>query len=623
MRSTFPTPEQRSIFDALPFGVAVQSPDGRLIYTNDMAARLLGYARSQTAVRAGNRKILAKFTIFDDAGNPFPPERLPGQLTLKTNKPYEAVIRFRRNGTSRDRWAKIRSAAIRSPDGSLLGILNAITDYTTLEYDRLENRERQERENTLKLALDVARMGLWDWNIVTDEFNWSDGTVPVGNLGKGRYSGTLEKFLNHIYPEDREDVRRLIMQAKRERGKFEAEFRIPGKPGTRWMYKRGEVLTDGRGRAVRMIGVGIDISNRKETEALIVRSGKKFKAIFDSAVDGMVITNAGLSIIEANSAALRYFAQHTETIIGAKLPNLLDPASRQTFSETWNNAGRATSHRGELVMNTRSGEKKFFEYSARTGFLPDRHLFVFHDITSRVEEEQRREHLLGLTSHELRTPLASIKAFIALLDRRLSGADSRIREYLKKIDEKTDAVTLLVRDLLDVSRIRDNRFEMYYETFPFDQFLTELLEDLQMTAPTHRITVTGKTGTVIRADRHRLTQVFTNIIRNAVRYSPGKDRVEVRAEKKSSRILVSIRDHGIGIAKKDFKNVFRLFYKADTDTRTRIYGIGVGLYIAKTIVEQHGGSIWVDSKIGTGSVFYVSLPIKSRRQSVQTGTAYA
>lgn len=611
MKDWFETLRIRAIIHNLPYGITVQDKKGNLVYLNHAAARLMGYASSDRVMRLASNDLLSKFVMTDANNNAFPVNELPGRKALVTGQMQSEIIRFRKLRSKKEFWTYVVAMPIKNALHKTTGVINTLMDFTSYEQNRLIYEQVAERENTLRLALDVGNMGIWDWDIPNDVFRWSDGQKPTYSLDHADKQGTFKQFLDHIHPDDRTSVRKGILQAKANRGKYEGEFRIPvPRQGIHWMYKKGEVLNDGKGNPVRMIGVGLDITKRKANELMLLETKQKFQAIFDSAADAMIIADTKLRILEANSAALSLFSRPENAIVGILLTTLVERDAEKEFKRQWKQALHMGSLQNELLTTNIHGKRLTLEYSVRTKFLPNQHLFIIRDITKRIDENRRREHLLGLASHELRTPLASIKAFIEITKRLIKkSGDSATGSYLSKIDEKVDAVTRLTNDLLDIARIRDNRLELFYETFAFRPFMEDVVTDMQLTVPTHRLILQCKTDVDITGDKLRIEQVLINVIKNAVRYSPKADKVIIRVRKKSDNVIISVQDFGVGIAQKEYKHIFQMFYKIDAQTGKRIYGIGVGLYIAQTIVVSHGGKIWVESKPGKGSIFYISLPV--------------
>ncbi len=242
------------------------------------------------------------------------------------------------------------------------------------------------------------------------------------------------------------------------------------------------------------------------------------------------------------------------------------------------------------------------------------------DISGRKAIEQRKDDFISITGHELKTPITTIKGYTQLLHKILER--QRIQEpllFLEKMNEQIDTLTRLVNDMLDVSRMHEGKLEFQLAEMEIDTLLHDIVETFQQmkeqpSSATHTIILTGETHERIVGDPNRLRQVFINLINNAIKYSPNANRVELHVEKQHDDIVVSVRDYGIGIPKEHLSHIFDRFYRIYDLQHKGIQGLGIGLYISSELVQRHGGKIWVESEVGKGTTFYVSLPPIYKRQ---------
>lgn len=233
------------------------------------------------------------------------------------------------------------------------------------------------------------------------------------------------------------------------------------------------------------------------------------------------------------------------------------------------------------------------------------------NLKRRKESEERKDEFMSIASHELKTPISSIKAYAQIIQSRLStDADDTSRGFLSKMDEQLNNLTKLVDDLLDVSKIQSGKLQIKKEESDFDTSIRNVVSDMQKIIRTHTISLEGGITRPVFMDVYRMQQVLINLITNAVKYSPQADRVRIAMETDTDKVTVSVQDFGIGIAKDELKKVFAPYYRVSSKHAAKFPGLGLGLRIAKEIVEQHGGKMWVKSKYGEGSTFFYSLPIK-------------
>jgi signal transduction histidine kinase len=243
-----------------------------------------------------------------------------------------------------------------------------------------------------------------------------------------------------------------------------------------------------------------------------------------------------------------------------------------------------------------------------------------------VEELQELDRLksqfLSMASHELKTPLTSMSGFLQValrrMKRRLEGGmpegdewqreQRSILDQLEVVNRQTSRLARLVNELLDVSRIETGRVEFAFSPVDFAELSEEVVVRLQLTTTRHALRLSTAGTAVVSADRDHLEQVLNNLVGNAIKYAPGGGPIEVAVEGQGDEVVLSVRDHGLGIPPGDVEKIFGLFYRSEDRASRDIGGMGLGLYISKEIVARHGGRIWAESEPGKGSTFYVALP---------------
>lgn len=231
------------------------------------------------------------------------------------------------------------------------------------------------------------------------------------------------------------------------------------------------------------------------------------------------------------------------------------------------------------------------------------------DNSARRELEQRKDDFISMASHELRNPLTALKLQTTMLHRRLAKQDIQaLTSALSNMDGQINTIGRLVEELLDVSKIQAGKLEYHQETVDLDALLQETTVTMQQIYPSHRILVRGAAQANLLGDRDRLGQVFTNLLSNAIKYSPDAESVEVELSTSPETINISVHDHGLGIPQEQREKIFERFYRATGPRQKAIPGLGMGLYIVAEIVKLHGGTITVDSTVGKGSTFTMTLP---------------
>ncbi len=233
---------------------------------------------------------------------------------------------------------------------------------------------------------------------------------------------------------------------------------------------------------------------------------------------------------------------------------------------------------------------------------------VTMDVTERVEMEKRKDEFISMASHELKTPLTSMKVFSHLLEKKISNS-KELNPYISRMDEQINKLTGLVNDLLDISKIQAGRLEIKREKISLKEFVQEVTEEMKLVTKEH-IVLADVEDQVIYADKDRLAQVLVNLISNAIKYSPPKTPIEVKARVDGDRIVFSVKDEGFGISKEHQDKIFERFYRVYDNIDRTYPGLGMGLYISSQIVKRHQGQMWLESKKGKGSTFYFSVPSK-------------
>lgn len=239
-------------------------------------------------------------------------------------------------------------------------------------------------------------------------------------------------------------------------------------------------------------------------------------------------------------------------------------------------------------------------------------------VTDQVKARQRLEELarqkeefLGITSHELKTPVTSLKGYTQILERRFrQGGDERSAALLKKMLAQLNKLTALIEELLDVTRIENGKLQLQPSTFAYNELISEIVEETQYITTRHTIIQELTPSVVLTADRDRIGQVLTNLLTNAIKYSPKIETVIVKTALKDEMIITSVQDFGIGIAKEKQLHLFERFYRVEGETQLTYPGLGLGLYISAEFIQRHHGSIWIESDENAGTTVTFSLPLQ-------------
>ena len=234
------------------------------------------------------------------------------------------------------------------------------------------------------------------------------------------------------------------------------------------------------------------------------------------------------------------------------------------------------------------------------------------DINEFKQFQQQKDNFLGIASHELKTPLTSLKLYSQFLEKNLrKQEDDKNADVAKKMDEQINKLTSLVNDLLDVTKIQNGKILLNKSDFDFDDLVEEIVTEQQMIT-SHKILVESEKIGNIYSDRHRISQVMSNLIGNAIKYSPDADRIHITTKVTDDDcVLFTVRDFGIGIPADKTERVFEQYYRVSGSKEHTFPGLGLGLYISSEIIKRSGGKIFVNSIEGKGSEFCFLIPKKN------------
>jgi two-component system, OmpR family, phosphate regulon sensor histidine kinase PhoR len=236
---------------------------------------------------------------------------------------------------------------------------------------------------------------------------------------------------------------------------------------------------------------------------------------------------------------------------------------------------------------------------------------VVRDVTDLRRTERLRRELTANVSHELRTPLTSIKGFAETLLGGAMADETTCRRFLEIIDSEATRLMKLVGDLMDLSRLESRVVTMEPEPVRLDRLVSEALGRIRPQADRNGIAL--RTGVIpadiVMADRDRILQVFTNLLDNAIKFTPEGGMVDLQVDATGCDAVISVADTGQGIPEQHLPRIFDRFYRVEHSRYREGGGTGLGLAIAKHIVEAHGGRITVASRVGQGTTFTFTLPI--------------
>ncbi|MEB3293990.1 MAG: response regulator [Synechococcales bacterium] len=344
----------------------------------------------------------------------------------------------------------------------------------------------------------------------------------------------------------------------------------------------------------------------------------RMTAILEIADDAIITINQDQTILTFNQGAERIFGYSAPEVIGKPLDTLLPDRFVQLHRQHVRNFGhtpdpsRRMGDRPEVWGRHKDGTEFPAEASiAKVEMAGQRtYMVILRDITQRKRVERIKNEFVSVVSHELRTPLTSIHGSLQLLARGLFPADSPEGQRLLTIAaDSTDRLVRLINDILDIERMESGRIPMEFKACSIAAVITEAQNLMQPIANAAQVQLDFHSlDRDIYADRDRLLQILANLLSNAIKFSQPHSHVQLQVEQQNEQILWTIADQGRGIPAEQLSHIFEPFYQVDSSDSRNHDGTGLGLAICHSIVQQHGGKIWVESELGRGSRFFFTIP---------------
>lgn len=498
----------------------------------------------------------------------------------------------------------------RSPDGRPLRMAGTNQDITERKRIELALREHDER---LRLALETATMAGWQWDVAADEFSWQDSPEHlVGPPSEGGYLGLQDM----VHPEDLVRFIRTLNGAVRIGEIYRDEFRITRTDGRiAWVLARGRNEYDTGGKVVRVVGVVQDITEIKEAEQALRASERRMRLITDAVPAVISYADASERVRFANRAMLKILGIRPEAAVVLSLRDIL--------GET------GYAHAKPFIRRALAGEEVQFERIQMTPrgpvdlsvtYVPRRdergEIDGFYALATDISELKRLDRMksefVSTVSHELRTPLTSIRGSLGVLAGGIAGAlPDKAREFVEIAKNNCERLIRLINDILDMEKIESGKMAFELRVLDLMEMIEQIVKANEGFAAQHKVrlqVVAARPGSRVYADSDRLTQVLTNLISNACKFSPSGSTVDIAISADQQRVRVGIVDHGPGISEEFQKRIFQKFSQEDSSDIRQKGGTGLGLSISRAIVEGMGGEIGFESVPGKGATFYVLLP---------------
>jgi PAS domain S-box-containing protein len=489
--------------------------------------------------------------------------------------------------------------------------------------------EQKELEILLRQANKMSKIGGWEYDIVEQTTFWSDITRQIHEMPPD-YEADLEDGIRFYKEGESRDIIRACISEAIENGKsFDVELQIvTGKENERWVRVIGDAEIV-QGQIKKIYGSFQDIHQRKTAELMHRELSLERERILESIGDAFFALDKGWIVTYWNSSAEEMLSLPREGIVGKNLWDVFQDATDLEFYKQYHIA----MEKNETVSFEEfyPGVEKWFDVSA---YPSNNGLSVFiKDITRRKKTEEQLlelnrelkrqtkelaasnaelEQFAFVASHDLQEPLRMVTSFLNQLEKKYEDKlDEKAKQYIWFATDGAKRMRQIILDLLEYSRI--GRVDTIIQTVDLNDVMENVLRDCRKTVEEKEASVQWDNLPMIMADRSSMHRLLSNIVNNALKYHAenSQPKVHIKAEETDTTWRILVSDNGIGISPAYGDKIFQIFQRLHTVDEYK--GTGIGLAICRKIVENYGGSIWVESEEGKGSTFIFEIPKSSKK----------
>jgi two-component system CheB/CheR fusion protein len=533
---------------------------------------------------------------------------------------------------------------------AIIGVGNKPADYNAADveiashlgdfsWEIVEHRRAEEKllesEERLKRAQEIAHLGSWELDLVTDNLSWSDEVYRIFGQKPQEFAATYEAFLEAVHPDDRDAVEAAYSGSIREgRDTYEIEHRIVRKSTgeIRYVHEKCEHLRDESGRIIRSVGMVHDITERKQAEEKLRSSLERSRSYIE--VTGQLgwTTNADGEVIEDLPSWRAYTGQTYDEVKGWGWAKALHPDDVEYAAQVWRKAvAEKRTYEVEYRIRRHDGIYRFFmargipvlkedgsvrEWVGTCIDITERKqaeadvLKLSEDMAARnVELERANREMEAFTysiSHDLRAPLRSMAGFAGILMQdHAEGLDKQAKDYLGRILRGSEKMTRLIDDLLRLSGI--SRYQMEKTEVDLSAIASSVVSDMREADPERPVSIRIEEGLSAFADRSLIEIVLSNLIGNAWKFTSKTENacIEFGSMEREGRNIYYVRDNGAGFDPQYMKKMFLPFQRLHSEQEFE--GTGIGLTIIERIIHRHGGVVWAEGEKGKGATIYFTL----------------
>ncbi|MBS0295460.1 MAG: PAS-domain containing protein [Proteobacteria bacterium] len=533
---------------------------------------------------------------------------------------------------------------------ALVGVLLVVLVWVQARRADAARQAFVDTERRFRTAVEAARCGVWEWDLSENKVYVSDFMAAMLGWPSGGLIGG-DEMLARVAPEHRDRVLQGLRSAALY-GAFDVSFRAPGPDGGRgaWIDARGQALADRAGDFNRIVGVALDVTDERLTQARAQAAERRLKDAIESVSEAFALWDRRDRLLMSNQNFRLWFNIDARALKpGSDKAAVMKIARLAVAQEVAATDGAAGVREAELqdgrwlqISERRTADGGLVMTAAditaikRQEAARAKNEAELHRIVARLEESQSelavlarkyeiektraeaanraKSEFLANMSHELRTPLNAINGFSEIMVSELYGpvGDRRYKEYAQDILSSGQHLLALINDILDMAKIEAGKLNLKFEPISIEEVAEDVLRLMRDRAEKAGLTLASEVPELpeVEADYRAVKQILLNLISNAVKFTPSGGRVTVRARTSGGDMQLQVRDTGIGISAEDLKRLAQPFEQVETQHSKTQQGSGLGLALTKSLIEMHGGRLDLASEQGLGTTVTVTLPLR-------------
>ncbi|UEG51703.1 PAS domain-containing protein [Mucilaginibacter daejeonensis] len=507
-------------------------------------------------------------------------------------------------------WVRAEGKILKDDQGRPMRLLGTLLDIT-------DHRRDMELQRKLKTLADNSSdlMSILDLGGVNTYLNDAGKQL----LGFASDEEVMSTPIDDLHaPDDLAYVRDVILPATMATGGWTGVMNVRHlKTGEVFPVMNCSIRIDDpvSGKPIAVGAIMRDLRPEIASRRALADSEQLLRNVTSAAPTALWMADNEGSITYVNQTWLEWTSCTVEDSLGIGWLRCIMQEDRQLVSTKFFQA-LAENERFEVEFRLVAGndQLRWCQASGRPQFDSEGHFKGYVgaciDITAQKQLQQHKDDFISIASHELKTPVTSLKASLQLMDKIKDKPDNgMLPKLIMQSRRSAERVGVLINDLLSVGRLQQKEISLDRSKFVISQMLSNCASPINI-AGHFKVQISGEMELEIQADEHRVDQVVTNFLTNAMKYAPDSPRIDVSIARNDNWVKIAVTDHGPGIPPDKLGRLFERYYRVDQNLQT-VSGLGLGLYICKEIIEKHGGEIGVTSELGKGSTFYFTLPLHS------------